>query len=385
MAGVLDLVAPASVPDFPSDSTTPALQVLALTSYPVEAAATRFRLVQLIPDLAHAGISVTVRPFLDAATWRTFYDHRAITRTTLGLAKGAAKRVADLARARHADVLLVMREAMILGPPVIEMLGQAVGRCPLVLDLDDATWVGYDSPSFGRFARVLKWPGKALTLIDRADVVTCGSRFVARFVESRGRPSTLVPAVVDTDLFRPAEDQAARGLLPVLGWVGTHSTFPYLEAIVPALSAVARTHPFRLYVVGSGAGRLVVPGVEVEHRPWDLPREADDFASLDIGLYPLPDDKWAQGKSALKSVQYLACGVPFVASPIGAAAEIGVPDGTHFLAATSTEWTLALTSLLEDRAARVQMGRQGRNYALAHHTTAIGAGLLAGALRQATS
>lgn len=360
------------------------LRVLAVSSFPVESAATRFRLVQLLPELSKAGIEVTLRPFLDSRTWRTFYDRQAIGRTVAGVARGGARRVGDLARARHADVVLVLREAMVAGPPVFELLAPAIGRCALVLDLDDPTWVGYDSPTYGRLARLLKWPGKTLTLIDRADAVTCGNGHVARFVASRGRPSRVVPAVVDTDLFCPRRPDPSEGR-PVVGWVGSHSSFPYLQAIVPALEAAARMRPFRLRVVGAGTGRLSVPGVEVEHYPWHLDREPADFASLDIGLYPLSQDAWASGKSALKSVQYLASGVPFVASPVGAAAEVGVAGTTHLLAGSISEWSDALTSLLEDPATRARMGQAGRRHALRHHTTAIGATLLAEVLRQVSA
>jgi glycosyltransferase involved in cell wall biosynthesis len=97
----------------------------------------------------------------------------------------------------------------------------------------------------------------------------------------------------------------------------------------------------------------------------------------------LPDDAWARGKSALKSVQYLACGVPFVASPVGAAAAVGCRGRTHMAAEDPSEWRLALFHLLDNPAARAEMGRQGRQYALEHHTTAIGADLLGQALRKA--
>lgn len=354
------------------------LQVLALMSYPEEAASTRFRLTQLLPELSAAGIDVVVRPLLNVRTWRGLYEGRATAATVAGMIGGASRRLADLARARHSDVVLVLREAMLAGPPVVELLARAVGRCPLVLDLDDPTWVGYESPTYGRVARVVKWPGKTASLIDRADVVTCGSDYVAGFVAERGRPWVLVPAVVDTDLFRPA---ARTGRIPVIGWVGTHSTFPYLQAVAPALGLVARTHRFVLRLVGAGEARLSVPGVDVEYRRWDLAREPADFSSFDIGLYPLPDDAWARGKSALKSVQYLASGVAFVASPIGAAAVIGVAGSTHLLANTSDDWVRALTALLDDPGTRVRMGERGRAHALDHHTTEIGAGLLGGVLK----
>lgn len=358
--------------------------MLALAAYPETAAATRFRLVGLLPELRAAGIDVTVRPFLDAATYRTLYDRRAMGRTAVGLVTAAARRVGDLVRARRADAVLVQREAMIFGPPAVEILTAALGRCPLVLDLDDPTWISYDSPTYGALGRVLKWPGKTLTLIDRAAVVTCGSRRVVDFVTARGTTAFLVPPTIDTDHFRPRSTES--GAVPVVGWIGTHSTAPYLQAVAPALAAVARHRPFRLRVVGAAPVQVSVPGVDTDNVEWSLAREAQDFAAMDVGLYPLPaDDEWAAGKSALKSVQYLACGVPFVASPVGAAADIGLPGTTHLVATDRQDWESALGRLLTDEAARSQMGASGRRYALAHHTTQIGGRLMADAIRTAVA
>ncbi len=304
----------------------------------------------------------------------------ATSRTLAGLVNGSIKRLTDLFRAGRADVILVLREAVIAGPPLVELLAPAIGRCPLVLDLDDPTWIGYDSPTYGPLARLLKWPGKTVTLIDRADLVTCGSAYVARFVAvpRTSRHASFPRSSIPTS-FGPAPHT---GPVPVIGWVGTHSTFPYLQAIAPALAIVARTRRFDLRIIGSGAARLVIPGVAVQHQEWDLAREPADFASFDIGVYPLPDDPWARGKSALKSVQYLASGVPFVASPIGAAVDVGVNGTTHLLAATTADWVHALSVLLDDRYTRVQMGNEGRRHALQHHTAEIGARLLGDVLKR---
>jgi len=129
------------------------VRVLALAPYPYEGASTRFRLGQFVPALAAQGIDVKVRPFIDGPTFRVLYQPSARGRAALGLLRGAAGRLVDLVRARDADVVLVLREAVIVGPPVVEVLATAIGRCPLVLDLDDATWVPYRSPTHGAGAR----------------------------------------------------------------------------------------------------------------------------------------------------------------------------------------------------------------------------------------
>src|SRR5207248_7422967 len=107
------------------------------------------------------------------------------------------------------------------------------------LDLDDATYVAYDSPTYGRFARWVKWPAKTNRLIDLASAVTCGNRAIADYVTARGTPATIVPTVVDLDVWVPRpkdkeKDKEKENDPPVIGWIGSHSTFPYLEAIVPA-------------------------------------------------------------------------------------------------------------------------------------------------------
>jgi glycosyltransferase involved in cell wall biosynthesis len=359
------------------------LAVLALTPYPIESANTRFRLAQFVPALASHRIDVTYRPFVDPRTFRRLYDRKTRGLTALGLLAGAARRVGDIARARRADVMLVLREAVIGGPPVVEALAAAIGRIPLVLDLDDPTWVGYRSPTHGRVATLVRRPGKTEALIDRAAAVTCGSQGIADVVAGRGTTAVLLPPSVDMGVFRPRRASPPADP-PVVGWIGTHSTYPYLADRLPALAEVARERSFRLRVVGAGPHQASAGALDVEWREWHLATEPDEFAALDVGLYPLPaGDAWAAGKAGLKSVQYLASGVPFVASPVGGAGEIGVPGATHLEATTLEDWQAALHKLLADPALRAALSSAGREHAVAHHTHVEAAAVLADVLRAA--
>jgi glycosyltransferase involved in cell wall biosynthesis len=359
------------------------MKVLALASYPVEAAATRYRLQQFVAPLAERGITLEVRPFLDSRQFASLYRREQLARKALGLMRSAFRRFGDVARARRADVLLVQREAMMFGPPLIEWLSSRAGKRPLVLDLDDATYVSYTSPTYGRLASRLKWFSKTDDLIRWARVVTCGNRSIAEYVTGKGGRARIIPTVVDTERFRPRPVQPERDP-PVLGWIGTHSTFQYLETISPALQELARSFSFRLKVVGAGSGHEIeIPGVEIENLDWSMEREIEDFQSFDIGLYPVAADEWASGKSGFKAIQYMAVGIPYVASPVGANREIGEPGATHFLASTKTEWTQALGNLIADKELRKRMGQAGRSHATEHYTLALQADKLAGALFEA--
>ncbi len=355
--------------------------VLALASYPIEAAATRYRLEQFVGPLRERGIELDVRPFLSSRQFGSFYRRDQLPRTAIGVVGSALRRLTDVARARRADVILVQREAMMFGPPLFEWLTSRVGRRPMVLDLDDATYVSYTSPTYGRLASSLKWFRKTDDMIRWARVVTCGNRHIAEYVEGKGARARVIPTVVDTERFCPAE--RAREGPPVLGWIGTHSTFQYLKAIFPALQELARSHSFRLKVVGAGEREIDLPGVEVESLDWSLEREIADFQSFDIGLYPVVADEWSQGKSGFKAIQYMAVGLPFVVSPVGTCAELGEAGVTHLAATSPEEWTAALSRLLEDEEARRRMGEAGRRHAVERYTVPIQADKLAQALREA--
>jgi glycosyltransferase involved in cell wall biosynthesis len=355
------------------------IRVLALASYPVEAASSRYRIVQFIEPLAARGIDVTFSPFLNASLFDALYKPVKIVWRLPVIAARTLLRFGALLRARRADVVFVQREAILFGPPVVEWLITRLLRRPLVLDLDDATWIPYPSPVYGRLATLLKWPSKTNRLIRFAHAVTCGSPNIAAYVRSRGGKPVMVPTVVDTRRFRPSGFRSAE--IPTIGWIGTHGTFSYFERLIPVFERLATEVRFRLTVIGSGRDEIRVPGVSVESRPWRMEREVEDFQSLDIGVYPIAADDWSAGKAGFKAVQYMATGVPFVMSPAGICATMGVPDQTHFAAITDDDWLDALRRLVKDAHLRERMSIAGRAFAQQHYDIEAQADALAAVIR----
>jgi glycosyltransferase involved in cell wall biosynthesis len=351
----------------PRGPATP-LRVLALASYPIEAASSRFRIAQFIRPLAERGIEVTFSPFLDASLFAALYEPRKLLRRLPRFILRGLARVRD---AFHpADVVFVQREAMLVGPPLVERIA---ARRPMILDLDDATWIAYRSPVYGRFATLLKWPGKTDRLIKWARVVTCGNPNIAEYVRGRGAQAVVLPTVVDAQLFHPRTTPPSA--VPVVGWIGTHGTAPFLERLLPLFERLQREVRFELTIIGSG--------LPIDTRPWRMDREADDFRSLDVGVYPLGNDPWSEAKSGFKAVQFMASGVPFVMSPVGVCANMGNPGETHFNAVTDDEWLAALRLLLTDAGLRMRMGRAGRAFAERHYSLEAHADKLAAVIRSA--
>ncbi|HXH41821.1 MAG TPA: glycosyltransferase family 4 protein [Thermoanaerobaculia bacterium] len=360
------------------------IQVLALASYPVEAASSRYRIVQFIEPLAARGIDVTFLPLLDAALFAALYEPGKLLPRLPRIAARVLRRFGALVRTLAADVVFVQREAMLFGPPVIEWLIARLFRRPLVLDLDDATWIPYASPIYGRLATFLKWPSKTDHLIRWARIVICGSPNIEAYVRSQGAEALIVPTVVNTGRFRPRAQRTSLRILTI-GWIGTHGTFPYLERLLPIFERLARELPFRLLIVGSGRADVRVSGVEVECRPFRMEGEVEDFQSLDIGVYPIADNEWSAGKAGFKAVQYMASGVPFVMSPVGVCAAMGVPGQTHLAAISDDDWLDALRRLLTDAQLRGRMSLAGRVFAEQHYGIGEQADALAVVIRSAVN
>lgn len=363
------------------------MKVLALSSYPAEAAATRFRIEQLIEPLKERGIEIELSPFLDAEAFKLLYKQGSPFAKLKKIASGLTRRTGLLFGLRGYDLLFVQREAMFFGPAVFEWLYQRFGRLPLVLDLDDATYVRYESPTYGRAGSLLKFFGKTDRLIDRASVVICGNRYIADHVEQRGGKGVIVPTVVSEDVFTPAERSNDP---PVIGWIGTHSTYPFVARLFPILRDLAKKHDFILRIVGAGTTNIFVEGMTVDAREWTRAGEADEFSSLDIGLYPIDtssslDPAWLAGKSGFKAIQYLASGVPFVMSPVGVCSEIGEPGRTHFNAVSDADWYTFLDRLLSDSELRQEMGRKGRDLFVARYDIRHFVDVVASALRSAAA
>jgi len=218
------------------------------------------------------------------------------------------------------------------------------------------------------------------SVIAGAAEVTAGNNVLADYARLHNPRTRYLPTVVDTDRYVPQPAKRG-GHVFTVGWIGSPSTAAYLSELASPLSAIGKEGPVRFIVIGGKAP--YIPNVTVVEIDWEENTELDLINSFDVGVMPLPDDDWARGKCAFKLIQYLACAVPVIASPVGANVEV-MSGVCGLKASTSQEWIEALRLLRDQSNRRNQMGEAGRervvsNYSLHQNLPVLASAICKGA------
>ena len=355
--------------------------ILFLPKYSPMGASSRLRTYQFLPLWRQAGHMVKVSSFFNEGYLTQVYTHR---RPEVGkVLRCYLRRFFILFSVFRYDYIWVEKELFPFVPAWAEQLLRALG-VRLVMDYDDAVFHNYDqSKNF--------WVRKFLAdKIDRvmksAFLVFAGNPYLAQRAERSGaRRVVILPTVIDPKKYRlvpaavkprgiPAEvypsrvsvqgDSPAPERLPAIGWIGSPSTLRYLGLVSRALTRLYQKTPFRFILINGGSVRyqeyLKLPEEAVTRLVWSEPEEVSQIHQMDIGIMPLPSDPWERGKCAYKLIQYMACGLPVVASPVGMNTEVVSHGRNGFLAETEDEWVEYLGKLLADSEVRREMGGKGR-------------------------
>jgi glycosyltransferase involved in cell wall biosynthesis len=346
------------------------VRALALSPVPYEGAGCRYRIAQYIPHLAGQGIDLEIAPFFDREFFELVYRPGRTARKTILFLRQAMGRLRTVLQHGRYHLVVIYREAMPVGPPIVEAM-LAAAKVPLVYDFDDAVFLSNTSDA-NRWIAALKNPQKTGAIIRKCDQVIAGNEFLAAYAR-RFNPSVhVIPTSIDVDLFVPRSDsRPASSSAPItIGWIGTPTTASFLTPLAPVLRALAAEQAFEFRVAGSTSA-LAFDGVPTRNLQWSLDGEVGLFNQCDIGVYPLPDDDWARGKCGFKAIQFMSCGVPVVASAVGVNREI-VQDGVNgFLASTADEWRDKLSALIGDANLRRRIGAAGRRTIQARYSLQV--------------
>ena len=305
----------------------------------------RFRVLNYLPFLQQAGISCTV-----LASYPEKYEHIPWLGYRLSyLLKRITRYLHYLyACLRPFDLIFIEREIFDIPAYDMELLFlNRPAKC--VLDIDDAIF--------------LRYPEKFQVLAEKVDLLIAGNQNLCEVAHKYNDRVRLLPTSVITGKYPLKDFSQPPTTKPVIGWTGLDTNIPNLKLVVPALNRLAEKYEFTLCIISATPepiAELELEGVEVRHLVWSPETEYQDLSAFDIGIMPLADDEWSRYKCGLKLLQYMALGIPAVASPVGVNAEI-IEQGENGFCADSTEaWFTSLEQLLTSPELRKQIGLSGR-------------------------
>jgi glycosyltransferase involved in cell wall biosynthesis len=298
----------------------------------------RARVRQYIGPLNHLGIQVREYPL----PWGNRLPRHLALRP-LWIAATAGARVGALACSWKADVTWISRQLLPAFAPV-----QALAKHPLVLDVDDAVWLNTGGHRAGDLARA-------------SDLIVCGNSFLANHFSRWNRNVTVIPTAVNTAWYQPRQNRKLDDSL-VMGWTGTSGNFPFLYDIEGALVTIFQHHgQAKLLVVADRPPQFkLLPAARVDFELWTPRTEQAAFDRMSIGLMPLADTEWCNGKCSYKMLCYMAAGLPVVVTAAGMNRDVLALGEVGFSAACEREWVEALATLLDSPNLRRRMGAAGR-------------------------
>ncbi len=316
----------------------------------------RFRFEQYLDDLKSQGLNVELSFLISAEDDKVFYTPGKLLSKARIFFKSYQKRKADLRRIHEFDAVYVQREAFMTGNTFFEE-GVAKSKAKLIFDFDDSIWLQNVSDA-NKYLNFLKNPEKTAKIISLADEVVAGNQYLADYALQYNQNVRIIPTTIDTEGYQ-RENLPERDYVTI-GWSGSVTTIQHFRYALDVLKRVKDKYGDRVKIKVIGDANYSNTELGVQGIGWKEATEVHELSEFDIGIMPLPNDLWANGKCGLKGLQYMALEIPTIMSPVGVNSEI-IDDGKNgFLADAEDEWFEKICRLVDDEALRKQLGKAGR-------------------------
>ncbi|MBY0424228.1 MAG: glycosyltransferase family 4 protein, partial [Cytophagales bacterium] len=330
-------------------------KILFVVPYPPdEAPSQRFRFEQYLNLLISNGYTIQIRPFWSKSEWEILYKQGLGIQKLFNTVSALIRRLVCLFEVNKYGYVFIHREATPIGPPIFEWLTAKCFRKKIIYDFDDAIWLPNTSKE-NKIVSWLKFHSKTGTICSLAHKVSCGNGYLKNFALSFNPKSFYNPTTIDLNYHRRESNLHRKKLKLVIGWTGSHSTLKYLDMIVPVLKKLEQSMDFEFRVISNADPKIDM--VSYKFIKWEKGSEIADLQDFDIGIMPLHDDIWSQGKCGFKLLQYMALGIPSLASPVGVNSQIIDHGVNGFLCSDELSWDQYLIQLLEDSELRDRLGR----------------------------
>lgn len=326
----------------------------------------RFRFEQYLSKLKEAGFDYTYSNIISKKDDVIFYSKGKYLAKIFIVIKAFFTRLRDIRKLHNYDIALIYREAFMLGTSWFEKKVSRT-KTKLIFDFDDSIWLNDVSQGNAN----LKWvkdPDKTKRICKYADVVFAGNQYLANFALNYNKNVNIVPTTIDTNYHKPCVDKIFDKEQICIGWTGSSTTLKHFETAIPMLKSIKEKYKEKVYFKVIVDFDFEIKELGLKSTKWNKNTEIKDLCEIDIGIMPLPDDKWSKGKCGFKGLQYMALQIPTLMSPVGVNNDIINNGKNGFLCKDLKEWIDKLSILIESPDLRKKIGLAGYNTILNHYS-----------------
>ncbi len=238
--------------------------------------------------------------------------------------------------------------------------------CPkMIFDYDDAIMYSATKPE-SRLTSHFRLFKRTAGMMD---VMIAGNEHLAGYARRYCNQVHILPTGLDTKAYQVKDVRKNRNEIRLV-WIGSQATLKYLAELCPVLEQIGKKH--QNVVLRIIADKFFdLDNMSVQKRLWSLDNQISDLMACDIGLSPLPDNRFTRGKCGFKILQYFAAGLPVIASPVGVNEKFIKESNAGFLALTLPDWKDAIEKMVKGIAVYRQLGQNGEKYVQAYDKNVI--------------
>lgn len=333
--------------------------------------AQRFRFEQYIDFLEANNFKITFSNILSEEDDHFLYQKGKYLKKALIAKKARGIRNQDVKRMNKFDIIFIHREALLTASTYFEK-EFAKSSAKVVFDFDDAIWLPNVS-SGNKALQLLKNPSKTEAIISCADMVFAGNDYLANYASDFCQNVKVIPTTIDTTYHKREKQNTSNRVC--IGWTGTETTRKYLEMIKPVFQKLTSKYGDLIYFKVICDQPWSAEGMELKNEKWNKEKEIEQLEEIDVGVMPLMDDQWSRGKCGFKGLQYMAMESATIMSPVGVNKQIINHGENGYLASTDEDWFEQLSSLIENKELRLQIGKAGRDTVIKNYSVSSTKGL----------
>ena len=249
-----------------------------------------------------------------------------------------------------ADAIIIQKELL----PWMTLLALRLFRKPIIYDFDDAVYIRH-RPVTLSYVKSDKLLRRFKNICKHATLVIAGNRILEKNAKNAGAKKTIV--IPTSVRIQKISNPSKTNKKIILGWIGHSINMPFLEALEKVfIQLESEKYQIELHVMCNKPPKFISYS-SYKFFKWSEKLENNFLSSIDIGLMPLPDNLYTQGKCAYKALQYMAYSKPVVVSDVGINSEW--TKGAGYTSKNNRDTIRALRKLIDSKSIRVKFGESG--------------------------